>query len=120
MMWLCDELKKNGHYYIRINTNGLSDLINKRVTAPELDGRVDEISISINASTPERYDEICHSAYGLDALPAIIKFTSTAVLCVPHVRMTAVSTMGKEELNECRAICESIGADFVVREYIDK
>lgn len=118
MMWLCDRLKEIGPYFIRLNTNGLSDLINKRSTAQEMIGRVDAVSVSLNASTPEKYDAICHSIYGLKALPAIIRFTSVAVLNVPHVRMTVVSTMDKEEITACRSICQSIGADFHIREYI--
>ena len=44
----------------------------------------------------------------------------TAVFNVPHVRMTVVSTMPKEEIDACKRVCEKIGADFFVREYIDK
>ena len=78
------------------------------------------MSVSLNASTPEKYDAICHSQYGLEAFPAIMRFTAAAVLNVPHVRMTVVSTMPKDEIDECRRLCEKIGADFYVREYIDK
>lgn len=120
MMWLCDQLKSNGSHFIRINTNGLADLITGRNAALELDGRVDAVSVSLNASSAEAYDAVCHSEFGLEAFPAILKFTANAVLNVPHVRMTVVSTMPKEEIDECRHICERIGADFYVREYIDK
>ena len=120
MMWLCGKIKENGSHFIRINTNGQADLITGRNAALELDGKVDAVSVSLNASTPEGYDHICHSQFGLDALPAILKFTSQAVFNVPHVRMTVVSTMPKEEIEACKRLCEKIGADFYVREYIDK
>jgi len=121
MMWLCDEIKALcSHVLIRINTNGHANLITGRNAALELDGRVNTVSISLNASTPEKYDAICHSDFGLEALPAVLRFTSTAVLNVPHVHMTVVSTMPKEELDACKKICTQIGADFVVREYIEK
>lgn len=120
MMWLCDKIKENGSHFIRINTNGLADLITGRNAALELDGKVDAVSVSLNASTAEGYEAICHSQYGLQAFPAILKFTSTAVFNVPHVRMTVVSTMPKEEIDACKRVCEKIGADFFVREYIDK
>lgn len=120
MMWLCDKLKQHGPHFIRINTNGLGDLINGRGVAMELDGRVDAVSVSLNASTPEKYDALCHSKFGLKALPAILKFTAGAVLNVPHVRMTVVSTMPQKEIEACRELCEEVGADFFVREYIDK
>mgnify|MGYP001040512515 CR=1 FL=1 len=118
MMWLCDQIRGQGSHFIRINTNGLGNLITGRNAALELDGRVDAVSISLNASTPEGYDTICHSRFGLKALPAILRFTSTAVLNVPHVHMTVVSTMPKAEQDACQKLAESVGADFVVREYI--
>lgn len=120
MMWLCDRLQEHGSYLIRINTNGLADLITGKNAALEMDGRISTVSISLNASTAEGYDEICHSTFGLKAFPAILKFTSTAVLNVPHVYMTVVSTMPEEEIAACREICERLGADFRIREYIEK
>ncbi len=120
MMWLCDKLRAHGSHFIRINTNGLADLITGRPVAQELDGRADAVSVSLNASTAEKYDALCHSKFGLKAFPAILHFTSGAVLNVPHVRMTVVSTMPKDEIEACRKVCESVGADFFVRKYIDK
>ncbi len=120
MMWLCDQLRAHGSHFIRINTNGLAELITGRRASLELDGRVDAVSISLNASTPEKYDKLCHSKFGLEAFPAILRFTAGAVLNVPHVRMTVVSTMSKEEIDACRKVCESVGADFYIREYISK
>ena len=101
ILWLVDELKKRASNLppIRINTNGLADLITGRNAALELDGKVDAVSVSLNASPAEGYEAICHSRYGLQAFPAILKFTSTAVFNVPHVRMTVVSTMPKEEID---------------------
>ncbi len=120
MMWLCDRLKEHGSHFIRINTNGLANLITGKKASLELDGRVDAVSVSLNASTPKRYDDLCHSRFGLQALPAILRFTADAVLNVPHVRMTVVSTMAQEEMDECRRLCENVGADFHVREYIQE
>jgi len=118
MMWLCDEIKKRGDFSIRVNTNGQSDLITGKKTAPFLKGRVDCVSVSLNASTPEKYDEICHSIYGLQALPAILQFASEAAQYVPRVVMTVVSTMGEDEIERCRVLCEKTGALFKIREYI--
>lgn len=120
MVYLAGEIKKLGDYKIRVNTNGQSDLITGRDTAPELEGKFDCISISLNGSSPEKYDEICHSCYGLDALPAILEFTRKACKYVPKVVMTVVDTMDKDEIERCRELCASTGAEFRVREYIDK
>ena len=120
MIWLCGKIKEKGSHFIRINTNGLAELITGRPAALELDGLADAVSVSLNASTPEGYDAVCHSQFGLEAFPAILKFTARAVLNVPHVRMTVVSTMPREEQDACRRLCEKLGADFFVRQYIEK
>ena len=104
-------------FRIRLNTNGLSDLMFGRDTAPDFQGVVDIISISLNASTPEKYDEICHSEFGLKALPAILEFTKHVKQYVPKVVMTVVDTMPPEELEACRQLCASVGAEYHVRVY---
>ena len=48
---ICRYLKKHTSLPIRINTNGLSDLIHQRPTAQQLQGLVDTVSISLNAPT---------------------------------------------------------------------
>ena len=118
MMWLCGKIKEMCSTDVRINTNGLADLINVRSVAPELDGNVDVVSVSLNASTPEKYDALCHSEFGLAALPAILKFTMAAGLYVPKVYMTVVDNMPKEEISACEKLCSQTGATFRVREYI--
>ena len=52
MMWLCDYIRSTGSHFIRINTNGLANLITGRNAALDLDGRVDAVSVSLNSSTP--------------------------------------------------------------------
>ena len=117
VLTLCDKIRSVSDIPIRLNTNGLSDLICGKETAPLFKGKLDSISVSLNASTPEKYDALCHSRFGLDALPAILNFTKDVRNYVPSVRMTVVDTMDDEELAACRALCETTGADFVVRHY---
>ena len=118
VMWLCDRLKEKGSYLTRMNTNGQGSLINGRDVTPELGGRLDTVSVSLNAPDADAYDAVCHSVYGKEAFPAILKFTAGAALNVPHVRMTVVSTMPQKDQEACRALCQRLGADFFVREYI--
>lgn len=115
--WLSTRVRKISNIPIRINTNGLSDLIFNRDTAPDFAGITDVISISLNASTPEKYDEICHSEFGLQALPAILKFTKHVANYVPRVIMTAIDTMSEQELAACEKLCLETGAIFQVRTY---
>lgn len=120
MLWLCAKIRAVSGISIRVNTNGLSDLINGRSTAREFDGLVDVVSISLNAPTPERYDEICHSQFGLQALPAILRFTRAISFLVPRVVMSVVDRdLSELEIEECERLCKSAGAKFRVRHYID-
>lgn len=120
LLWIAEKIKGCGDYRIRINTNGLSDLINNCDSTEKMLGLIDTVSVSLNADTAEKYEALCHSDFGLEAYPAILRFTAKAVEKLPHVRMTVVSTMPKEEIENCRRICEELGAEFMVREYIDK
>ena len=90
LLWVCNKVRGIRDIPIRVNTNGLSDLINGRSTAKSFQGLVDAVSVSLNASTPEKYVELCHPKYGLDALPAILTFTKDVVQYVPEVDMTVV------------------------------
>ncbi len=117
VLWVCQQVRAVSPIPIRINTNGLSDLIHKKPTAPLFAGNFDMVSVSLNAPTPEKYDALCHSEYGLAALPAVLKFTREVTAYVPYVRMTVVDTMPPKDLEECRRLCEETGAKFEVRHY---
>lgn len=103
---------------LRINTNGLGRLICGRDVLPDLAGLIDTLSISLNAPTPEQYDAICHSQYGLDALPAILDFARDAKQVVPHVVFSVVSTLGEPGISQCREIAQACGVSFRVRQMI--
>lgn len=120
MLWVCSKIRKVSDIPIRVNTNGLSDLINRRPTAKDFDNLVDIMSISLNASNAKLYDEICHSEFGMQAFDAILSFTKKVSMFVPKVYLSVVNKDTPiHELNECEKICNSIGATFKVREYID-
>ncbi len=118
LLEIAKTVKEKYPIIIRVNTNGLSDLINGRRTAKEFEDVVDILSISLNASTAEGYDERCHPKFGLEAFPAILQFARQSVFYVQTVILTVVDTMPKKEIEECRRLSNSIGADFRVREYI--
>jgi radical SAM enzyme (TIGR04100 family) len=101
---------------IRLNTNGLSDLINGKSTAPLLAGLADSVSISLNAPTAEEYNKLCRPKFGLEAFPAILRFAAECKRFVPRVRFTAVDVIGEEELARCRALAEKIGIELRVRQ----
>ena len=111
-------IKAKGNTKIRINTNGLSDLINGEKTAPMLTGLIDAVSISLNATNKEEYFEVVRPKFGIDSYEAMLRFAKDCTESVAEVTMTVVDVVtGKEEQERSRAICESIGATFRVRPY---
>jgi TatD family-associated radical SAM protein len=103
---------------IRINTNGLSDLINGEKTAKKLRGLIDTVSISLNATNKEDYLKVVRPRFGIDSYQAMLDFAKDCTEYVPEVVMTVVDVVtSKEEQEKSREICESVGAIFRVRPY---
>ena len=117
VLQLCRYVKDTTHLKTRINTNGLSDLLHGRRTAPELSGLVDAISISLNAASAEKYDSLCHPKFGLEAWPAILRFTEEVKQYVPDVTMSVVGgTIPEQDVDICRQIAQTpLGVKFRVR-----
>lgn len=112
-------LKETRGVKIRLNTNGLSDLIHHSTDSAErMAGLIDSVSISLNASDAEKYDAIVHPSFGLQAFDAMIRFTKDCQKYIPKVKMTVVDTIGEEEIEKCQKLCRDNGIDLRVREYI--
>ena len=104
---------------LRLNTNGLGNLINGRDDVPKLIAKyIDFVSISLNASTAEGYDEICRSKYGKEAFYAMLNFAKDCVSEGIDVTMSVVDFIGEEEIAACAKVVESTGAKFRVRETV--
>ncbi len=103
---------------LRLNTNGLSDLINEKPTAKELCSVLDSISVSLNDITSEKYDKITRNIYPGKAFGAMLDFTKECVKYCDDVRMTVVDVIPKEDIEKARGICESCGAKFRVRSFV--
>ena len=107
------------HLPIRVNTNGLSDLIAGQPTAARFAGLVDTLSISLNAPTAEEYLELCRPKFGLPSYAAMLRFATEARAHVPNVVMSVVGTpdMTPARIAACRTICDRIGVPLRVRVY---
>ena len=120
MLFACRKIREISNIKIRVNTNGLSNLINNRETAQEFAGLVDTLSISLNAPNAQRYDEICHSEFGANAFGAVLKFARSAKDFVPNVILSIVDKdLSPKEIEECKDLCDKIGVNLKIREYID-
>lgn len=103
---------------IRINTNGLSDLIWGKNTAPMFEGKIDVVSISLNTPNKERYFELTRNKFGLESFDAMLNFAGNVKNYVPQVVMSTVeTTLTKEEEQQCRDICERLGVTYRIRPF---
>ena len=104
---------------VRINTNGLSDLIHGEPTAVKLKGLVDTVSISLNTPDPEEYLKVCRPKFGLESWQAMLDFARSCKDCVPDVVMTIVDepVTTPEVQEKCRAITDSLGVRLRIRPY---
>lgn len=102
---------------LRINTNGLSDLINGRPTADVLCEVLDIVSVSLNAGTEDEYMKVTRPKYS-DAFEAMQKFTSDCVKTKnAEVIMSVVDVIPPEQIQASREIAEKLGAKLRVRAY---
>lgn len=101
---------------VRLNTNGLSDLIHGKKTAYLLEGLVDTVSISLNAGTKQEYLAVTRPKWDT-AFEAMQQF---AVDCKPYVKkvmFTVVDVIPKEEIEAAQQVADSLGIPLRVRKY---
>lgn len=101
---------------IRINTNGLGNLIHGEDITPQFKGLIDVVSISLNADNAEKYDKICRSDYGEEAFYSVIEFARKCKNYVPKVILTVVE-LPEIDIEKCRKIAEELGVGFRVRKF---
>ena len=111
-------IKAKGDIKIRINTNGLADLIWQKQTAPQLKDLIDTVSISLNTPNQEDYLKVVRPKFGVESYDAMLRYAKDCTAYVPNVVMTVVDVVTtKEEQEQCRKICENIGARLRIRPF---
>lgn len=101
---------------VRLNTNGLSDLINGRETAHLLKGLVDVVSISLNAPGPARYVDVVQPVWGEKSFEAMLKFAEDCKPVIPGVVFTLVNILELGEVEACHDVASRHGIPLRVRE----
>ena len=121
MFWICDRLREAdppGLPPIRLNTNGHGSLINHRDITPEMKGRLDAVSVSLNASNKDEYLRLTRPGMGEKGWEAMLAFVKNAKKYVPRVMTTVVHyDQSREEIAAAGALAESLGAEFRVRPF---
>ena len=104
---------------IRVNTNGHSDLIHGKNTAPMYKDAIDVVSISLNTPSPDKYVDMCHPVYKEKAFFALLTFAENVKNYVQKTLFSVVrQTLTQDELDECYRIADRVGVTLRVRDYI--
>ena len=123
ILWLVDAWKERfGEKLpsVRINTNGHANLLHGRNVCPELKGRIDVLSISLNSDNAADYTALCHPIQGEQAYQAMLDFAKDAAQYVPSVIFTIVDKdKTQEEIENCKKIAADRGVTLRIRSFID-
>lgn len=99
---------------VRINSDGLANLVHKRNVIPEMVGLVDSISISLNAQNEELYNRHCHPSLP-NSFDAVLEFIELAAKELPKVVVTALDGLEGVDIAACKKLAEERGAEFRAR-----
>lgn len=119
VLWVCKKLRTLTKLPIRVNTNGLANLMYNEDVTPLLQGLVDVVSISLNASNAESYDRLCHPKWGEQAYYAVLQFIRECRRKHLKVVATVVDVISPEEIEACRKLAQDMGVEYRVRHYVD-
>ncbi len=115
MLEIAENLKIKGHK-IRLNTNGHGSLINKIDLPSKLAGKVDRVSVSLNAQDADTYVEICKPDRGRESFNAMIEFVKG---CKKTGIETVVSVVNLPEIDieACKKLASDLGVSLRIRSY---
>ena len=100
---------------VRLNTDGLANLVNKRNVLPELAECIDALSVSLNAQDEAVYQRHCRPAVA-DSYQAMLDFLALASQYIADVTATAIDGLEGVDIDACAALAEQRGAKFRRRE----
>lgn len=106
-------IKKRGGQ-VRINTDGLANLVHKRNVLPEMSECIHALSISLNAQNEAIYNQHCAPQLK-GSYSAMLDFLKKAPEYIPDVRASAIDGLEGVDIDACKQIAESCGATFTGR-----
>lgn len=112
-------IKEKSGLKIRINTNGLVNLINPQFDLYSMRGVIDCVSISLNASNPDKYNEITKPKFGLPSYNAMLSFATIMKDIISEVSFTIVDDgLDEEEIEACKSRAEAMEIPLRIRHYV--
>ncbi|HEC11763.1 MAG TPA: radical SAM protein [Acidiferrobacteraceae bacterium] len=96
---------------VRLNTDGLANLVYSQDITPQLEGQVDALSISLNAQDAATYDYHCRPSLP-HSYHAMLDFIGRARRYVPEITLTAIDGLDGVNIVACERIAENLGVGF--------
>ena len=100
---------------IRVNTNGLSDLIHNKKTAQMLKDNIDAVSISLNAPNKVKYNEVTKPKFGEKSFEALLDFATDCKKYIKELNFSVVDEINEKEIQESKELAESMNIPLRVR-----
>lgn len=77
---------------VRLNTNGLGDLVNGKTIASKLKGLIDAVHISLNTADPDEWKQMMQpeQKYVAAGFESVLSFIRSAVEVIPETVVTAI------------------------------
>jgi len=100
---------------VRVNTDGLANLVNKRNVLPELSQCVDALCVSMNAQNELTYNRHC-SPLLEGSYSAMLEFLSLAPQYIDDVTATAIDGLDGVDIEACERMALDKGVKFRRRE----
>lgn len=101
---------------IRLNTNGLGNLYNKRDIVPDLAKVIDSISISLNAPDAESYNKVTRPQFE-NAYEALLDFAESCSKVIPMTQLSIVDVLPPEDIKKCQEVADSRGIRLRIRKF---
>lgn len=101
---------------LRLNTNGLGELYNKKPIAEEISQYIDAVSISLNAPNAKRYQEVTQPCFA-DAFKDMLAFAEKSKSLFDSTQFSVVNIISEEEIADSKKLAADMGIPLRVRIY---
>ena len=96
---------------VRLNTDGLANLVHKHNVLPELGQCIDAVSVSMNAQNQAVYEKHCDPGV-TGSFQAMLEFLRQAPRYINDVTATAIDGLDGVDIEQCAAIARDLGVKF--------
>lgn len=110
LLEIAELLKKRGAR-VRLNTDGLANLVHGYDVTLQFAGKIDSLSISLNAQHEEVYNLHCRPQQE-NAYPAMLDFITRAHKHVADITLTAIDGLAGVDIDACAHLAQQLNVAF--------